>query len=1031
MNKNLRFILMTLFLVTYWTSFGQEKIVTGIVTDGSNQPLPGVTVMVKGGGTHGTTTDFDGNFSIELKEVENGLVFSYMGFITQTIEVKSKMKLVVVLKTDMVGLNEVVVVGYGAMKKSDLTGAVVSVSGDVLEKAASNRALEAIQGRVSGLSISKSSGRPGAGMKVRIRGVGSTNNSDPLYVIDGVPSGTDMESIAPEDIKSIEVLKDASSTAIYGNKGANGVIIITTKSGSASDKPVFSFNSYYGISEVAHKVDLLNAHQQATLILEASENDGISVPSILAARTGYVIANNYKGTDWQDKIFKTGEQKNYNLSVRGGFTGDNDRRITYSVSGTFYDEEGVVENTGFRKYILNSKTEYKFNSKVKIGVQLNLFRKEYGDFDEGLYNGPIPLALTTSPMDSGLDADGNFIATGTALGSNPMLVTDHLKYSNNSTNSYGLRTWFDYNLTDDLNFRTNFKLSRGYTYNKVYRPKFYLNENFYRAESELYEGRGDWYSWTWINLLNYKKEFNDVHKIIATLGQESSYDQNSGLSGTGINVPEESRLQYLNLAKKYKEQLGSWQGQGGSLSFFTRVFYSYQNKYMVTGTLRYDGSSKFTGDNKWGLFPSVGASWKIDEENFMQDNSVFSALKFRVGWGRVGNEASAQSGSDVASIGNYGMYYVFNNVTSQGGTTTNIPTPDLKWEIVETSNIGLDMGFLEGNLSVTADYFTKDTKDMITRVALPGYFPKDRPNANIGTMSNKGFEVSANYRKSINDFKFNFGANISVIDNKIEKLNSDSAAYIDGGFIHKIGNTTRTEAGREIAYFYGYKTAGIFRSQNEIDTYTNTEGDLIQPDAKVGDVKFVDNGDGVLNEDDKRYLGSGQADFTYGFNFSVEYKGIDFSGNIYGVQGAEIVNGMSSRLLGVSDYYNAYSNRMDRFHPVNNPNGTQPRVTLSDNNNNLRFSDRYVEDGSYLRLKNIQIGYTFPKIITEKMNIDKLRFYVSGQNLVTFTHYKGYDPEIGDLTFDADADAGSLGIGVDLGNYPQPRLYYFGVNLTF
>lgn len=1032
MKRNLRFILLIFFLSCHWTIFGQSKMVTGSVVDESKLPLVGVTVVVKGT-TNGTVTNINGEYEIALSEGKSLLVFSFIGFVDQEVDAINKSIVDVVLKTDMVGLDEVVVVGYGTMKKSDLTGSVASVSGDALQKAASNRPVEAMQGRVAGVSITKSSGNPGAGMKVRIRGVGSTNNADPLYVIDGIPSGNDMEHIAPEDIESIEILKDASATAIYGNKGANGVIIVTTKSGSVSAKPVFSFNSYYGIGQVANQVDLLNASQQGGLILEAAANDGISIPSDLENRINYVLANDYEGTDWQDEIFQTGVQQNYNFSVRGGFQAQDqeDRKLTYSVSSSYYDEKGVVKNTNFKKMILNSKTEYQFNSRIKTGVELSLFRKQNGNFQQGLYNGPIPLALTTSPMDTGVDAAGNFIATKTFFGQNPSLAIDHMKYAENKTNSYGVKGWLDINLIEGLTFKTTINMSRGFTHNKDYRPSYYLSENFYRTDSELYEQRGEWYSWTWINLLNYTKIFAEKHKVIATLGHESSFNENSAFSGTGINVPEEEALRYLNLAKEYKEQLGAYQGEGGTESFFARAFYSYADKYMITGTARYDGSNKFTGDNKWGLFPSVGASWRATEEDFIKDLNLFSNLKVRAGWGRVGNEASAQAGSDLANIGNYGMYYVFNDIAYKGGTTTNIPTPDLKWEIVETSNFGLDMGFFDGDLSVTADYFIKDTKDMITRVALPGYYPKDRPNANIGTMRNEGFELSANYGKTMGEVRFNIGANFSCITNEIKKLNSDPEAFIDGGYIDKLGNTTRTEAGREIAYFYGYQTDGIFRSEDELSAHS-VGGTVIQPSAKVGDVRFVDrNGNGTIDADDRAYLGSGTPDFIYGMNFSVEYKGFDFSGNLYGVYGSEIVNGMDIFALEVKDYSNAYSNRMDRFHPVNNPNGSQPRVTLSDNNNNTQFSDRYVEDGSYLRLKNVQLGYTFPKSMTEKYKIDKLRVYVSGQNLITFTDYNGYDPEVGDLTHDADSDASSLGVGVDLGNYPQPRVIYFGVNVTF
>lgn len=1025
-------LLAAFFVMSAGITFAQTQV-SGTVSDTGGEPLPGVYVM-ETGTSNGVMTDIDGKYSISVSENAT-LKFSFIGYTPKEIQVSTQTTIDVQLVEDTRNIDEVVVVGYGTMKKTDLTGAVSSITGDALKKAASNRPIEAIQGRVAGLSITKNSGQPGAGMKVRIRGVGSTNNSDPLYVVDGVPSGNDIEHIAPEDIESIEVLKDASSTAIYGNKGANGVIIVTTKSGKVATKPTFSFNAYYGIGQVPNTIDLLDATGLATLIKEAAANDGISLPTDLNTRIAYVLDNNSVGTDWQNEIFRVSSQKNYNLSVRGGFSAsDNpDRKLVYSVSGTMFDEEGIVENTQFSKYLLNSKTEYQYNKHIKLGVNLDIFHKENGDFSQGIYNGPIPQALTASPMDYPRDANGNPVAAQTSnFQNNPLLFTDHQKHTNNTTNSYGLRTWLDIDIIEGLNFKTTLNMSKGFTHNKVYRPSYYLSENFYRTQSELYEGRGEWNGWTWINLVNYNKTFGENHKIIATIGHEASYNKSYGFGGTGLDVPMDEDLQYLSLSKEYKEQLGAWQSHIGTISYFGRAFYSYANKYMITGTVRYDGSSKFSGDNKWGLFPSVGASWRLDQEGFIRDLNIFSALKLRAGWGQVGNEASAQAGSDLANIGKYGMYYVFNDQLYQGGITTNIPTPDLRWEVVETSNLGIDVELLEGALAFTADYFIKDTKDMITRVALPGYYPKDLPNANIGTMSNKGFEFSASYRKQTGDFQYSVGANISVIKNEIVKLNADDEAYIDGGYIDKLGYTTRTEKGKEIAYFYGYQTDGIFSSQEEIDNHANKDGDLLQPDAVVGDIKFVNtDGDDKLDADDRVYLGSGMPDFTAGFNFSMSYKGFDFSGNIYAVYGNEIVNGMSLRLLDVNDYYNAYADRMERFHPDNNPGGTQPRVTLSDNNNNLRFSDRYVEDGSYIRLKNLQLGYTLPSSITEKIKVDKLRVYVSGQNLLTFTNYKGYDPEIGDLTHDASGDVSALGIGVDLGNYPQPRLVYFGVNVNF
>ena len=565
MKKKLRIILLLFLFVTSWDSFAQVKTVTGTVTDASNFPLPGVSVGISGT-KNGTSTDLDGKYSIRISSEQDVLVFSYIGFKTQQIKVAGKTTINVALATDAMGLNEVVVVGYGSMKKSDLTGAIASVKGDDLLKIASNRPIEALQGRVAGLNITKTSGRPGAGMKVRIRGVGSTNNSDPLYVVDGVPVGNDIEFLAPEDIQSIEILKDASSTAIYGNRGANGVIIVTTISGKSASKPVFSFNTYYAVSEIPSKIDLLNAKEVGGLILEAAGNDNQSLPTSLVERINYVLTNDYKGTDWQNQVFRQGQVKNYNLSVRGGLAVNNDvnREITYSLSGTYFDEDGTVKNTGFKKYLFNSKTEYKYSDKFNIGIQLDLFSSESGNFAQGIYGGPIPLALTSNPIDSPTDINGNFIPMQTAFGNNPALLVDHLKYGKNSVNSYGFRSWMQFNIAKGLDFKTNFKISNGATHNKNYNPSYYLNENFNRALSELYEQRGDFYSWTWVNLLNYTKTFNNIHKVMATLGREQSYNRSSGFSGTGIDVPSDPDLQYLNLAKTFNERINSYQGQNGT-----------------------------------------------------------------------------------------------------------------------------------------------------------------------------------------------------------------------------------------------------------------------------------------------------------------------------------------------------------------------------------------------------------------------------------------------------------------------------------
>lgn len=1015
-----KLLLFLIFCTAAQNGLAQEKV-TGVVTDTNGVPLLGVNVIQKNT-SNGTTTDFDGNFELIPTTEDAVLVFSYVGFTTREVAVSGGEQLEIVLEENAAALDEVVVVGYGTIRKSDATGAVSTVDPEDIQQVATTDVNQALQGKVAGVQITPNSGVPGSGAKVRIRGLGSFGNSDPLYVVDGYPTNS-IEYIAPNDIKSMEVLKDASATAIYGNRGANGVIIITTKSGQEGATS-FNFNTYAGIQNPWNLLDLTNAAEYSQLYLEAYRNDGIDVtdPAQFNAENYAVmrdaIDNNLEGTDWQKEVQnKNALIQNYNFSVSGG-----SEKSKYNVSATWFDQEGTIINTGMKKFLLRINNDYKFTSNIKAGWSVSYVNARFNNYNIDQYSGVLPTAAVTSPLTPAWNPITNNYgeATRYSTGYNPLRVARETENLTTRQNRVVSTVYGEATLTEGLTFRSTFGGDMSFNKVREYLPTFEINANERRTQSSLFDERQNGWQWTWSNVLNYTKDIGD-HSINATLGQEAQMQHTDNVNVTGYNVLNTPTQYYVGAAKESNFAAGSFAEESTLLSYFGRLNYGYKEKYLLTATLRRDASSRFTEDNRVGYFPSFSLGWNVAREDFLQDVAWLSNLKFRAGYGEVGNQGIVTPRS-TSYVVQPQQRYTFGGEVVEGRANTTLQNNDLVWETSAMTNFGVDAGFLNNRLNVTLEYFDKRTRDLLVNPPIPAYIGALAPAQNAGDMQNKGFEGSINFRNREGEFRYDISANASFIKNKV--LNLGGGEAFTAADVNRLGNTTRMEEGEEFAFFYGRKTDGIFNTQEEIDNYQQN-GELIQPNARPGDVKFVDlNNDGTINDEDRTKLGSAMPDFTYGLNANFEYKNFDLKLFFQGVYGNETVNAISVFNRNPQGIWNSYESRLDRWTPEN-PNTNEPRMTAADPNVNIAFSDRYVEDGSYLRLRNIQLGYTFTENLIQDIGVKSLRLYVSSDNLFTITDYTGYEPEVGDLFGNPFYN------GVDMATYPQARTFIAGLNISF
>jgi len=1007
--------LLLLFIGLYSSVFSQTNVKGKVIDKSTNESLPGATVQVDGT-TVGTITNEKGEFELTAPKGSQSLIISFIGYKPQKVTVKPNM--VVELDADNLNLDEVVVVGYGTMRKSDLTGSVSKVNIEDMRKVTTIDASKALQGRVAGVNVISNSGSPGAGVKVRIRGIGSVNNSDPIYVVDGFIMG-DISHIAPTDIESMEVLKDASATAIYGSRGANGVILVKTKIGSKTGKMNVQASVLTGISRDARRLEMADATEFANARKQIGKTDDI---------INYVLdqqaAGNYlKGTDWQDEIFRQGSNARYDISVNGG-----NEFYSYDHGMSFSTDKGIIKGTQIDKFMFHSNNDMKLTKNVKMGMNFNYVRYEKPGDRNDFYSGTLTGALRADPISAAWDDYTNFYGEVYYSPSsvNPAMSV-YLAGKNNyvgnrfTANSY---LQFDNLLIKGLSFRTQFGAIMNFDDEKNYSPKYFITPTQKNDDATLYQKR--YYGTNWIssNYFSYNNTFGKLN-INNTLGVEFQKSINTDIWAKGYDVPETASLQYLGAHRdQIKFDLGGGRGDNSMNSAFYRGNFSWDNKYVITGTIRADGTSKFLDSKRWSYFPSFAASWNMHNESFLQPiSNVLSMLKLRAGWGMVGNQASAGS-FDYVSLVNSGYVYALNGLPVNGAVQKSLANEEIQWESANQLNFGVDYGLFNNQLTGSIEYFIRDTKDMLLRRPIPLYAGKEKPMVNAGTVRNSGIEFTLNYSNRKRDFKYDIGLNLSFIKNNVESLAGGDP--IRSGGAGRIGNMTMTEEGHEIAYFYGYKTDGIFNTQEELDAHVK-DGVAIQPNAGLGDVKFLDrNGDGKITELDMTHLGSAHPLFTGGLNVNLEYKGFDLVAFFTGSYGNEIVNAMRQSLYNSKMFETNISRDMavNSWTPAN-PTSNIPRLDAADlNKNTENFSDLYVEDGSYLRLKMLQLGYSLPKSFIKKAGISNVRLYVSAENVFTLTKYTGLDPEVFGLY------GNPLYYGIDQITYPQAKSFSVGLNIT-
>ena len=988
----------------------QEKVsITGTITDSYGEPLIGVSISVKGT-TEGVITNIEGNYSLQVTTGQT-LVFSYIGYISQEIVVGNLRTINVKMEEDSQVIDEVVVVGYGTMKKSDLTGSVASVSSEKIGAYPTLGATQAMQGRVAGVMVTSLNGEPGAAAKIRVRGGTSINaSSDPLYVIDGFAGGTAPPS---EDIQSIEVLKDASATAIYGARGANGVILITTKRGNTG-KPVIELNASYSVQEIGKKYDLLNGSQFATYVNEVYANDGSS-------HVAFPNPESYgKGTDWQDEIFRTGGLQNYQVSASGGT-----ESLKYYTSLGYYSNKGTVINSQYERISGLNNLEIKANKYLRLGTKLYYVRTERDgvrtqETSSGASGaGVISAAVRFEPTQGIYNEDGSY--TLSKVGDphdNPVAVAKERK-----SNTVGDR--FSGNAFAELTFLNDFKF---YTtmgveiYNE--RVGTYVPRTLVEGASSNGSASIDSKKNTMLlneNYLTWSKQFDKVHSVTAMGGY--SYQSYRGEEWAAQNRDFVSdAFEYWNLGGGTNYRAGSSKLVRWKLaSFYGRLNYSYRNKYIATFTGRYDGSSRLGANDKWAFFPSGALAWNIKEEAFMEDVSFISHLKVCGSYGSTGN-TEIDAYSSLAKFST--SLTVLNGNVVSAVRPTSVANKNLKWEHTTQMDIGIDVGLLNGRINLTADYYNKKTEDLLYQVPLPSYTGYNNMYRNIGSIRNRGFEFSVSTVNFRGKFNWSTDFNISFNRNKILQLEGGDVIYSSiPGHLISSSNSQILREGKPVGSFFGWIYDGVYQENDDFSA---------EPKKKPGDVKYRDitgrddNGnltgipDGIVDSDDRTIIGDPNPDFTFGFNNDFRYKNFDLNIFFQGSVGNDIVNYTRMELDAMMGKANATTDALSRWTPTNT-NTNVPRASAS---HSYQMSTRWVEDGTYIRLKNIALGYNLPAKLLKSVSLSKCRIYFSAQNILTITDYSGYDPEVG-------FNNSNRNIGLDYGTYPNVKSYTLGVQIGF
>lgn len=986
----------------------QAKTVTGTVTDVSGEPIIGANIRIKGT-TTGTITDIDGNFSIEA-EPQSVIEVSYIGYLTQETVINNQKSIRFLLKEDTKTLDEVVVIGYGVQKKADLTGSVANINTEKLNTQSNANIGQALQGKIAGVDIVSQGGAPGSGTRIMVRGIGTLNNASPLYIVDGMYMNS-IDHINPNDIASIDVLKDASSAAIYGSCAANGVIIVTTKEGSNTEgKPIIDLSVNLGISTASKFLDMLDAKGWAEVTTIARQ--AIGKPALDMATD---LANK-PDNDWQDIMFRPALMQNYNLSVKGG-----GKYSTYYTGLGYFNQDGIVKGTNYQRYNIQSKNDYK-RGIFSAGTNLIISFSHDKPLHQELRGGMIGTILQSVPTLEKYDdtREGGYGGTYGDVVNIPhplAIIDDNImdRYNENVkifANLYaqielfkGLK--YKLNLTPDFSFERYKNYLNKYDFGLATNSITQLTERQRRRRNILVE-----------NLLTFDRTFGE-HKISALAGYTYQDSRFRHIQAYGEGLPQ--GLEEIDAATTNRSNEGnSWRSV--LTSILGRVFYSYQNKYLFTATIRRDGSSKFGKNNRYGYFPSFSLGWNVAEEKFMENVHWLDQLKLRGGYGILGNQEidNYQYSSTITTGINYPDG---NGGLLQGAFPKNFANPDIKWEETAMTNVGIDFMAFNNRLSLTADYYVKNTKDILLTVPIPiSSGGANDPIRNAGKIRNNGFEFNLGWMDQPNP-DISYGINLigSFNKNKVIAMGSESGS-IKGGSTNQNITTSETKAGYPIGGYWLISTAGYFNSQEEVDAYAK-DGKKIQPAAEPGDIKFVDaNNDGVINDDDRVFQGSPFPDFTFALNGNMRYKNFDLSIGLQGVLGNKIYNATRQTLEDVTKGSNFLASCLDYWTPENK-NASHPRLTWDDPNRNTRAeSDRYLENGSYLRLRSVQLGYTFPQTWF-KGAIQHARVYINAENLFTITSYSGYSPDV-------NADNANYR-GFDNFIYPTNRTFMLGLNVTF
>lgn len=992
--SRLRMMVCLIGMLLPMCMFAQQITVQGVVKDQTGETVIGASVMEKGT-TNGTITGIDGDFSLNMSS--NGtLVVSFVGYKTQEVQVKGQKQLQVVLSEDAEMLDEVVVIGYGTMKKSDLTGAVSSIGNkDIKDSPVSNLG-QAIQGKISGVQI-VDAGKPGDNVSIKIRGLGSINNCDPLVVIDGVPTDLGLSSLNMADVERLDVLKDASATAIYGSRGANGVVMITTKRGTEG-KGKLAVSANYSFQNATNVPSLLNAAQYAELSNDMMVNSGRN-PNPEWANPSELGA----GTDWMDELLRTGVMQNYTVSYSGG-----NEKSHYYVSGGFLDQSGIVKSVNYRRFTFQSNSDAQVLKWLKFSnnITFSADTKKSGSYNIGDALKALPIYPVKNEDGSWSGPDGNSEWYGSTR--NPIGPTELNK---SQTDGYN----FLANLTAELTFTKWLKFKSTFGYD----AKFWFIDNFTpkynwkptpTEETSRYKSDNKSFTYLWDNYFLFDHTFSEKHRVGLMAGMSAQWNTNDYLNAQKNVFMFDNVHEMDNGEEMYA--IGGNETEWALLSYMARVNYSYEDRYLLTATIRRDGSSRFGKKHRWGTFPSVSVAWRASQEKWFPKNDYINDLKVRAGYGVTGSQASVGNYSYLASYNTSVYPFGISSGNQTALVSSTLANPYIHWEEVAQTNIGFDASLFNSRVMFSFDAYLKETRDMLVKASIPitsGFEDTTTTYTNAGKVRNQGIEMSLHTINLTGELGWETNLTATYNKNKIKDLNSDVPYYIN-----QINNSYVTMLAKDypINVFYGYVTDGIFQNQSEVNTHA------VQPGAEPGDIRFRDlNNDGVINDSDRTVIGNPNPSWLFSMNNSLSYKGFELSVFLQGIAGNKIYNANNIDNTGMAAAYNQTTDVLKRWQGEGTSN-SMPRAVFGDPNQNTRVSDRFVENGSYLRLKNITLSYTFPKQWLQKAQIENARLSLSCENVATITGYSGFDPEVGIN-------------GIDQNRYPISRTFSLGLNFNF